>query len=435
MRIRTARSLLLATLPAVTLEVAAAQAPASGTQTPATGAPAAPRDTAAPCPPPPPAASVITAYNVRQVSADSFVVSDTTNKRVKLRDVIALRIRNLSHLRAQAACAARDGRARKIVLYLDGRPVPDLVAYPPTDPDSALLMFPLQRTETSRDVWTHILGKPRFRARPVAVSVGVEDRFAIPSQSVLQFEILPLGYLLAWAVLLLLVGLAFFWLARASDVLRDRAAAWSIVKRPYSLATMQAAWWFFVALASYVFIGLVTGDYSTSITGTVLVLLGISAAAKIGGAIVDVRNDTPEEAAKEADVIGKTEVKLKETNAKLAPLKQAVDGGNATPAQKHEYAQQLSLQGILESRLRKLRNESESFLRDLVSDGNGVNFHRFQMATWTLVLSVVFIVEVYRELAMPQFSDTLLGLMGISAGTYVGLKAAEPTVPSPPPKP
>ncbi len=33
--------------------------------------------------------------------------------------------------------------------------------------------------------------------------------------------------------------------------------------------------------------------------------------------------------------------------------------------------------------------------------------------------------EVYNELAMPEFSATLLGLLGISAGTYVGFKLPE----------
>ena len=38
------------------------------------------------------------------------------------------------------------------------------------------------------------------------------------------------------------------------------------------------------------------------------------------------------------------------------------------------------------------------------------------------VLGVIFIHEVYAGLAMPQFDNTLLGLLGISSGTYLGLK-------------
>jgi hypothetical protein len=38
----------------------------------------------------------------------------------------------------------------------------------------------------------------------------------------------------------------------------------------------------------------------------------------------------------------------------------------------------------------------------------------------------VFVVAVYNTLAMPDFSATLLGLTGISAGTYVGFKIPDP---------
>jgi hypothetical protein len=69
---------------------------------------------------------------------------------------------------------------------------------------------------------------------------------------------------------------------------------------------------------------------------------------------------------------------------------------------------------------------SEGFLLDILRDETGVSFHRFQMAAWTVVLGFVFVISVYRSLAMPDFSATLLGLMGISAGTYIGFKIPDP---------
>jgi hypothetical protein len=48
---------------------------------------------------------------------------------------------------------------------------------------------------------------------------------------------------------------------------------------------------------------------------------------------------------------------------------------------------------------------------------------------WTVVLSIVFIKQVYENLAMPEFNTTLMGLLGLSAGTYLGLKIPEPTSP------
>jgi hypothetical protein len=53
------------------------------------------------------------------------------------------------------------------------------------------------------------------------------------------------------------------------------------------------------------------------------------------------------------------------------------------------------------------------------------------MFIWTIVLALVFVVSVYRLLGMPQFNDTLLALMGISSGTYLGFMIAEPASDAP----
>ena len=74
-------------------------------------------------------------------------------------------------------------------------------------------------------------------------------------------------------------------------------------------------------------------------------------------------------------------------------------------------------------------SRNENFLLDILSDANGVSFHRFQIAAWTLVLGIIFIIQVYNVLAMPVFNGSLLALLGISAGTYVTLKTQEATVP------
>ena len=66
---------------------------------------------------------------------------------------------------------------------------------------------------------------------------------------------------------------------------------------------------------------------------------------------------------------------------------------------------------------------SQGLIKDILTDtGVGISFHRFQMFIWTLVLVVFFIVSVWNRLSMPEFSMTLLALMGISKGTYLGFK-------------
>ena len=47
-----------------------------------------------------------------------------------------------------------------------------------------------------------------------------------------------------------------------------------------------------------------------------------------------------------------------------------------------------------------------------------------------VVLGVIFLVSVYNNLEMPEFSAGLLGLMGISSGTYLGFKVPENAAPA-----
>ena len=69
--------------------------------------------------------------------------------------------------------------------------------------------------------------------------------------------------------------------------------------------------------------------------------------------------------------------------------------------------------------------KTKGFLRDMITDVDGISFHRFQICIWTIILVIVFIIAMYRNLAMPEFSPTLLTLMGISGGTYLGFKFPE----------
>lgn len=65
---------------------------------------------------------------------------------------------------------------------------------------------------------------------------------------------------------------------------------------------------------------------------------------------------------------------------------------------------------------------SEGFLKDILSDANGISFYRFQIAAWTVVLGIIFVSSVLNVFAMPEFPNELLALMGISSGTYIGFK-------------
>lgn len=414
--------------------VAAAQAPAppAGPPTPApsTG-PQAGAANLANCPTSGAAARITDAY---RLEAERAVPPGTprpaASRKVKLRDVVAVRVENLQTLADELACAERDGQTRSVVLYLDDRPLPDLKAYPPTDPKAGVLLFTLRRTEASRDVWTHLLGKPGLSARPTKASIGIDDRFAIPSTAYLDLHVLPRFWLTFWGLLFGLLILIFFSLAKQSGLLRDTAASPTGDKRtPYSLARVQAACWFFVVLAAYLFIGLITGDFSTSITGTVLVLLGLSGVTTVAAAAVDASKDTTAEETRARAALQTLDTEIAKLENDHATAQAAITATPPDPTKLDDLSRIETELEVKRSQLRKVKNESERFDKDILSDANGISFHRFQMATWTLVLGLVFCVQVYRDLAMPEFSQTLLALMGISAGTFVSLKVTEPVVP------
>jgi len=44
------------------------------------------------------------------------------------------------------------------------------------------------------------------------------------------------------------------------------------------------------------------------------------------------------------------------------------------------------------------------------------------MVLFTLILMVIFVSKTAAALVMPEFDASLLALMGISAGTYLGFK-------------
>jgi hypothetical protein len=47
------------------------------------------------------------------------------------------------------------------------------------------------------------------------------------------------------------------------------------------------------------------------------------------------------------------------------------------------------------------------------------------MAVWTVVVFFIFWGAVWNKLALPELDSTLLALMGISAGAYLGFKVPE----------
>jgi hypothetical protein len=363
---------------------------------------------------------------------------------VRLGDVIEVDVTGYQTLVDQAQCLPPK---KNIVLYLDDRPVVGGMAYPPSNPqpkgtsEVTTLFFTLEPSYTqetgARNVWTHVLGRPSLsEPRDVKVSVGIEDRYAVEAtNNTIKLRVVPLNWFGFWLLIFFVLIVGFWLLAKKTDLLRDAVPPpGGGERRPYSLARTQAAWWFFLVLAAYLLIGIITGDFSTTITGTALGLLGISAGTTLGSAFVDAgKAQSPETQAQEAKAITTLDTEIPQLESDVARLEGEVNSpptGKTEAEVRLELAQARAALETKKSQLNKMNNVSEHFLRDILSDVNGVSFHRFQMMAWSLVLGVIFIVQVYQVLAMPTFNSTLLALLGISAGTFVGLKIPEPTDPT-----
>ena len=71
---------------------------------------------------------------------------------------------------------------------------------------------------------------------------------------------------------------------------------------------------------------------------------------------------------------------------------------------------------------------SKGFLTDIISDEKGISIHRLQNVMWLVVVGGIYIAYVAVHSQLPDntvITNELLGLMGISAGAYLGLKTTE----------
>jgi hypothetical protein len=71
--------------------------------------------------------------------------------------------------------------------------------------------------------------------------------------------------------------------------------------------------------------------------------------------------------------------------------------------------------------------KSEGFFLDILSDGSSINIQRFQNVVFNLLFGIIFIQKTLSVHLMPDFDNNVLLMLGISAGTYAGMKATEAT--------
>jgi hypothetical protein len=251
---------------------------------------------------------------------------------------------------------------KQVSLFINGNDTG--IAPEAIDRKEGTLQFLLDRNGDNKDVWEPLLRYPfAHKTRQVKASVGLKGESNADSSATFTLVVVAwVWYAGFWLGIILIFLAAFFWLAIKHSLLRDGPPIDANTPRPWSLGRCQMAWWFFLIVIAYIVIWLISGDQDT-ISGSLLGLMGISSGTALGATLI-------------------------EANSNAAP-----------------------------------RKSSGHFLTDILSEAdNQIALHRFQIVVWTIVLGIMFVVSVSNDLTMPEFSGTLLTMMGISSGTYLGFK-------------
>lgn len=264
-----------------------------------------------------------------------------------------------------------------LILYLNGRqldktnPVSVSVSYDPAHPELNELIFKLQRTTETDATWDDLIVRDKNWRGFFLKGVSRRERPSVGLENGIAVESHAVFELVLLPLGWVYICFAFMCFTLVGLIVLTRRS--SLLRDspggPFSLARTQMAIWSWLLVNAYFFLFVMTWDPAVDIPTSMLGLLGISATTYVAAALVD-RND-----------------------------------GTSTPP------------------------KSNGFWKD-ISGSSGVQLHRIQIIAWTVVLAFVFIVRIFTKLSIPDFNPTLLGLLGLSAGTYVGFKFPENQTPA-----
>lgn len=365
--------------------------------------------------------------------------NDSADKRhrASIGDIIVVKVANMDSLikLSQKICLFVNGRIISNIFPISGAPqkIGDSVWE---------LQFQLDRNQDNDRIWTTILGSPplfnhRFFIEPVTVSIGLQNGYAIETnnnfnESNFQFERIHQGWFWWCFLIIFLYLIIFIMMVKNGGLLRDRTIDLSAVgiinnglPKAYSLGRFQMAFWFTLTVISFFFIWLITDAYDI-ITPTVLALIGISAGTSLSAAVID--NSKSTDLLNQTIVLQNEKAKLNTEIPKLDELikNAASDNADLISKKKSNEDRVIEITPLIARNITILTPQpSKGFFNDILTDVNGISFHRLQMLVWTFVLGLIFIYSVWKNLSMPVFGPTLLALQGLTATTYLGFKFPE----------
>ena len=276
------------------------------------------------------------------------------------------------------------------------------------------LVYWLDREKVPDRIWERIHGRAWGPKRTLAVSLTTSEQA--------RWMDVANSWVLWWFVgLLTFGGFLIVLLAYWTSVLRDAAPSAANAgpssahakTRTFSLARFQFAWWTAVMVVAVVFLYVVRSEIVVSGSG---VLMLSFAAGTVAGShhIARARRD------QERSRVQDSRTQIQDSIKAL--------GRRTSKTAKEEKAQLSEEASRLKVRMAALSSaeSSQGFLRDTMATTDGAQWHRLQSMTWSVVLGVLFLMEVYEKLVMPTLPPSLLALSGLSAATYIGMKNGEP---------
>ncbi len=311
------------------------------------------------------------------------------------------------------------------------------------EPDTAVfLRFQLKQTKDNQDAWSLLLGRKGLSPHrtqkcdcgddeKTTFTLGLEDGswFAASTPQIKCLEFFPTRWIAVTVFLVFgLITLATIVLGFKSSMLRDSGDPRTDGKLgTFSLGRCQMALWFVTVVLASLFIYGVTGDVPAIPQGT-LILMGIGAGTALGAAAIDLNKQT----ASKQD-LANLSAESATLPQQIADLKNKIAvaqaGDSNLPLWQKQLLdaqqRQLVVAGLLAAIPSTQVAPTGGLIDDLLSDANGISFHRLQVLGWTLVFWVVFLQSLFGKLTMVDFDTTQLALLGISGSTYLGFKLQE----------
>jgi len=311
-------------------------------------------------------------------------------------------------------------KTKSLTLYLDDVAMTGLPVLLVEDIAKKLkLNFKLIRNsedELNRTAWDTFLKKHTSTSKVVNIAVAIANDSAWRvSNKPFSISAADSTIIRGVTVAVLAVFLiAYYFLVKHPSALRDAKNG------TYSLGKSQMAFWGMAVALSFAGIWLVTHTMER-IPPKALVLLGISGATGLSAIVIGGNKDASFRAKIDNDID-----KLKKEQSDLSQEK-AKDPTLYAKDKEIRLAEIATQIAFKENEVNQVSapSASQGFWQDICDDGNGLSFHRLQVVIWTLILGTVFIYSVKQVISMPDFSETLLILMGISNGTYLGFKIPE----------